>query len=249
MNPSTMSVKKFWRESTLTAPLRSFLSSAEFYTSREDYKCHIIALVEYKCLYFAIPKVANSTLRRIFSDLTGEDLRASTTGRFDSPLSVKKSLVKKHFQSYYKFGFVRNPYDRVVSAYTDKVISSGKAEFFFPDYITRKGLVNGEISFEKFVHLLMEIPDSDANRHYMSQHKFLTDEYSGDLLVDYFGKLESLQEDISFVANKAGFEVPTLYHKNKSKRKRDFRDYYTPELKKLVSERYSKDIEMFEYEF
>lgn len=242
-------VKSFLDNVGLEKPLKKVFSSVDLYTTKQDYQCHVIALHDYKALYFAVPKVANSSLRRFFGDLIGADLRASLTGSFASPLAIKKSRVRRDYDNYWKFGFVRNPWDRLVSFYSDKIANNPKKELYFPDDLVQKGVVSGDISFETFIHLIVDIPDTEIERHCMSQHVFLTDEFTGECLVDFVGKFEKLYEDLPHVCKTLGIshtEVPCV---NKSARRQSYRDYYTTELKELVRQRYAKDIEMFEYEF
>ena len=65
---------------------------------------------KYKCIFIHVPKVAGTSIERsIFETnkwLIGH-VKASDYIRID----------KNKFESYFSFGFVRNPYDRVVSAY------------------------------------------------------------------------------------------------------------------------------------
>jgi hypothetical protein len=71
---------------------------------------------------------------------------------------------------------------------------------------------------------------------------------NGNCIVDFIGKLENLDQDFKKICNKIGIEAE-LPHKNKSKRKRDYRKYYTEETKKLVEKAFREDIELFYYEF
>lgn len=65
---------------------------------------------KYKCIFIHVPKVAGSSIERVIYQtdkwLVGH-VKASDYMKFD----------KDKFDSYFSFGFVRNPYDRVVSAY------------------------------------------------------------------------------------------------------------------------------------
>ncbi|MFG7930138.1 sulfotransferase family 2 domain-containing protein [Campylobacter coli] len=64
---------------------------------------------KYKCIFIHVPKVAGSSIERVIYQtdkwLVGH-VKASDYTKFD----------KDKFDSYFSFGFVRNPYDRVVSA-------------------------------------------------------------------------------------------------------------------------------------
>ncbi len=102
--------------------------------------------------------------------------------------------------------------------------------------------------FEEFVEAVASIPDLYADRHFASQYSFITDK-DGKLLVNFMGKFENFQEDLSLIFEKLGIsETPELPHLNQTNRK-SYKDYYTNRAKNLIRERYAKDIETFEYDF
>ena len=132
---------------------------------------------------------------------------------------------------YYRFAFVRNPWDRLVSLYhyhrgnPDNPHHPKAAKLNFDEWV-RSG---GTGSFKK----------------QMSQ--FFYDD-AGNLLVDYIGRYESINEDFSNICEKIGINVE-LPVRNRSKRKADYRTYYNEETVDLVRQLCAKDIEMFGYNF
>ena len=108
----------------------------------------------------------------------------------------------------------------------------------------------------------------DKYRHVMPQSEMLYDR-SGNLLVDFVGKFESLQQDFDRVCQHLGFEDSALPHVNSSdKKSRDLRrrvrnflrrngeselhgyvDFYDAETREFVSSLYRADIENFGYSF
>ncbi|XP_031551085.1 carbohydrate sulfotransferase 14-like [Actinia tenebrosa] len=81
----------------------------------------------HQILYCFFPKVACSNWKRVFSVLAGEALAASSIKKVDhqkfafltdySPFGIERRL-----RTYYKFLFVREPLERLVSAYKDKFL-------------------------------------------------------------------------------------------------------------------------------
>lgn len=197
---------------------------------------HNIFLPEYKTVYFFIPKVASSSLKKLCASLLGIN---QETGfhKMDFP-SVRRSSLLNNDQ-YFKFALVRNPYDRLVSCYIQKVKNEnnfGKLKIW------------ANKSFEEFIRIVCALPDKEMNRHFKPQHTFLTDA-KGKLLVDYIGKLENIKEDFKIISEKAGFpkdmKLPYRLRTNHN----HYSTYYTEETKKLVTDRYKKDLEMFNYSF
>ncbi|MCP3890269.1 MAG: sulfotransferase family protein, partial [Desulfobulbaceae bacterium] len=70
----------------------------------------------------------------------------------------------------------------------------------------------------------------------------------GKQLVDDIGKLENLQEDFDLFCQKVGIRV-ALPHKNKSRKKHDYKKYYDNKTRDIVARRFRRDIETFGYTF
>lgn len=78
------------------------------------------------------------------------------------------------------------------------------------------------------------------------QSQFTVDEAGRDML-DFVGRLESLEKDIEFVLGKLGLNLGAIPKLNVSRGKTDFRQYYTTDAKQLAAERYARDIELLGY--
>ena len=138
----------------------------------------------------------------------------------------------------FTFGFVRNPWDRAVSSW----------KFGSPDD-------NWNMNFVDFCRNLKKLEINPKCRiaknglliHVCEQHPFLIGS-NKNLKADYIGRLENLQDDFNIVCDKIGIPRQQLPHKNKTKHKH-YTEYYDDETRKIVAERYAKDIELFGYEF
>ena len=136
---------------------------------------------------------------------------------------IKEVISKEKYESYFKFAFVRNPYDRCLSAWK---------------YSLKKGFTNPDNNFPNYVKHLNQ---NNTDAKYFSQYEFVEG-------CDFVGKLENLQEDFNIICDKIGIPQKQLPHINKSKHKH-YTEYYDEETKQIVAERYAKDIEYFRYEF
>ena len=231
-----------------------------------------------KFIFVHIPKTGGQSLENVFLQLIGLDWekRAPFLMRpNDDPdlgpsrlahLTASEYLSCGHislkaFNKYFKFTFVRNPWDKLVS------------EYKFHGYASK-------ISFKEFLFENFPEPGfSDKYRHVLPQYEFIFDD-SGNQLVNFIGKFEKLQIDFNHICNELGIHELSLPHINNSLKihyiprnvndikhyfkilfrykafktyKRNtfanYIEYYDNESKRFVEEYYCKDIEAFQYKF
>ena len=123
------------------------------------------------------------------------------------------------------FAFVRNPWDRLVSAFQ-----------FIPV----------PCSFEEFVlrpRLRRFVPFQQPQTEYVN-------DLHGNRLVSFVGRFETLAEDFNRVCEMSGLHVD-LGHINENPRRssRRFQEMYNDETREFVARRYSDDIRQFGYVF
>ena len=138
--------------------------------------------------------------------------------------------------SYFKFAFVRNPWDRLVSWY--HMCIQRASENNFSRYIKEHAP-----TFDDFV---TKTTTGVAEKTTHNQLDYVTDE-NGEMMLDFIGRYESLQEDFAVVKGKLNL-ASELPHVNKSSH-RDYRDYYTDETRGIVARRFARDIEYLGYHF
>lgn len=144
---------------------------------------------------------------------------------------LKAALPPEIFDPFFKFAFVRNPWDWQVSVY-----HYVRQRRDHPDHETFRSLH----TFDAYLDWRITVKGSEL------QSDFVRSE-SGELLVDFVGRYERLAEDFDVVCDRIGVEC-ALPHVNRSAHG-DFRDYYTSETRALVEEVYRPDIELFGYQF
>lgn len=130
------------------------------------------------------------------------------------------------WDDYFKFAFVRNPWDRMISNW--KMLMSN-------------------ISFVEFVKLYPYRNNLGCIWHTLPMWTHIFDN-KGNKLVDFIGKFENLQEDFNTICDKIGIPQKQLPHKNATKHKH-YTEYYDEETKEIVAKKYAKDIEYFGYKF
>lgn len=148
--------------------------------------------------------------------------------------------VIKSYPDYFKFAIVRNPWDQMVSNWS-MFCRAGlpgrekKIETLF-------GKKADEIGFDEFIRRSVQI----HNHHWQQFIDFLPRE--GDtLLLDYLGRMESLEKDWNEITRRLGINVKltvgnqTAHHQ--------YREYYDDELREIVAASHKDDIRVFQYEF
>jgi hypothetical protein len=144
-------------------------------------------------------------------------------------LQIRNMLHHKIFSSFFKFSFVRNPWDLQVSLY-HYILEHPEN----PGYASTKEMG----SFRNFVL-------SRSNLGF-TQTGCLADS-DGKLLVDFVGRFENLNADFQEVCQRIGVQA-NLRHINKSNRTA-YRSYYDAETRDLTARLYVDDIERFGYSF
>lgn len=150
---------------------------------------------------------------------------------------VKDELPPEIFESYFKFAFVRNPWDWLVSMY----------HFILrePD-VPKHDQVKALRGFDAFVEWAVSTPEPFPKGTTRLQSEMITDA-RGNLLVDFVGAYEDLAGDFSEVARVIGIQTE-LPHINSSVHK-DYRTYYNERTRAIVEEHFQPDIERFGYSF
>jgi len=229
----------------------------------------------YKGLFIHIPKAAGTSMMAAFEPYQEDGLVTEKTSwmhipklplpfieMFDFEISraqVMASVVGKYkWERTFKFCFVRNPWDRYVSNW---------------HWLTRAGQrtcwnargwegTPGEVSFESFVKQVGRCYHTRYGQyqhdkwHLHNQLEHITNQ-AGEVMVDFVGRLENLDEDFAYVCEKIGhpeIELPHLNHIQSFTGEEHipephYSTFYTEELRDIVAERSRADIEYFGYQF
>lgn len=225
---------------------------------------HILVNEAQKCVYLAIPKCANSSLKSAFLNncdvqLTPELLAANpqdpTLGTpLKDPnvvayLQGKKRLIHRNdvlsrYASFERVVVLRDPATRAYSCWKDKISPENVTNKRFVEGRTRGLLRYGDafwpgMSFAEFLTAIQAIPDKDSNGHFRSQLDFFHDD-SGRCLANRYMFVETLNDDLSHASAPIRACFDGLGHKNikggKSKRAE-----WTEAERAALAQRYRRD--------
>lgn len=202
---------------------------------------------KHRFIFTAIPKTGTHSVRHGLRDHLGPDdmeqARLFVEKQFPIPeiarmghghisfAEVRPFLGEDVFADYFKFAFVRNPFDRFVS-YCAFATSREGSFARDPGRVMR--------------HFLFTAPPLQ-HIIFRPQHLFLTDR-DGSLLADMLGKVETMQADYDAICARVGISTSPLDHANRSRRG-DYRDYYDQELIDGVAKIYARDLALFGYDY
>jgi len=202
---------------------------------------------KHKCIFLHVKKTGGISISTALLELMGYDtsiyhnenseaLQPSSAtiheDRHCSAIQLRKMIPQK-FDDYYKFAFVRNPWDRIYSLYKHLARRGNPIEI----PMTPRGGV------KSFTYCLL---NSDLLFH-KPQTYYIMD---GDkIIVDFVGRFEHLSRDFNVICDhiKAKKELPQL--NRDPSRQADYTMAYTNTTEKIIRDKYAKEIEIFGYEF
>lgn len=201
-----------------------------------------------KFIFFACGKTGTTSIEAVLKpyhdgDETLASLYEAVVATNNNPKHVRPEMAKKHlpaevWNDYFKFVFVRNPWDWVVSQY------------FFSNFKKTKW----DLFARKIRARHVEIVWSRLNKFnpIVSDESYLQSSFvfgcEGDRLIDFVGHYERLQEDFDVICQRLGLPQVALPVKNVSGHK-PYQKLYTRGSKALVGNLYERDIQLLGYEF
>jgi len=154
-----------------------------------------------------------------------------------------RKQVGERFDSAFRFGFVRNPFDRFVSAY-HYLRHMTEDNPYWPDDHEKKKTLEQFSDFAEFCARFDEIPEMADYLAFRPMAYWVCE--NGRSVLDFTGRFESLEEDVRRLAPQIGLHVPLQKH-NTSAHK-PWRSYYEAgHCVDLVRRLYAEDFDLFSY--
>lgn len=150
-----------------------------------------------------------------------------------------KDYDKNLLNECFKFCFVRNPYDRLVSTFFYLQISK-----YEEDKKDAEKFINKYEDFKSFVLNQLTKSETFEQIHLRPLYTWICDD-NYNLIPNFIGKVENYNNDIRTINKITGLNIP-IKHINKSEHKH-YSEYYDDEIKEIVYNIYKKDFELFGY--
>ncbi len=151
---------------------------------------------------------------------------------------AKRHLPNDVFEGFYKFAFVRNPWDWHVSMYHFIL----KEKQHVHHQVVRDFGAFGE----EYLQWVIDTKRPFARGATKFQYEMVADR-DGDLIVDYIGRFETLTQDFNTVCQHLNLNT-SLPHLNGTKH-RTYHTYYNDISRQMVAEYFERDIALFGYSF
>ncbi|XP_032812621.1 carbohydrate sulfotransferase 10 isoform X3 [Petromyzon marinus] len=240
----------------------------------------------YRILFCQTPKVGNTQWKKVLLVANGERSSRAGKGRYNSTSDVPEDIVHQHdknglprlsslppgevslrLRTYFKFLIVREPFDRIISAFKDKFVKNPRQEPWYrqriaPAIVRRYGSGPARrhaLRFEDFVRYLgdaqAERLDAAFGEHIIHWVTYVRLCAPCQIDYDAVGHHETLESDAPYVLRRAGVPGHAAYPPippgvtafNRSKVQHYFRGISPTWIRRLYR-RYEGDFRLFGYE-
>ena len=197
-----------------------------------------------KSIFIHIPRTAGTSIEVAFQDKDQWNVNPRTKHLI---ASTAKRLYKDYWNDYFKFSFVRNPWDRMISMCKYGNSHPREANRTYGCDINT-GTLNMDNYFKKF-----------PTQREIDPRTLSADDNFGDTIpnsvyfnilnekIDFIGKFENLHSDIKFISDKLNTNI--VLQKKEISRHRHYSFYYDEPTRKLVETTYAYDIKKLNYQF
>ena len=214
---------------------------------------HFIQFQNLPLIYGRVPKVANSSVKAALTRLleqppeegyrtTADAFWRKGTHGETAMIGAEQALQKR--SSHFIFSFVRNPFDRLVSAYNNKLIENDSLS----TAMQRMGLER-QMPFRRFLEVVAATADADLDVHLLPQSSILCVE--GVPVPGFIGQMEAMAEHWQLLRQRMRQAGLPALGKLPSKNVRrtggsDLSPYFNDDsLITLARDRYRQDVELF----
>ena len=186
-------------------------------------------------IFVAVPKTGSCSVEAALAPLANAK-RQREFNKHATSMRLERELPPEIWRRAHKFAFVREPYAWMHSWYRFRQRDALKD----PGHAFNKRYT-GDISFNEFVQTF-------SSKELMLKQSDFICRHSGEMLVDYVGRYETLQADFDHVCVQLGIASQQLPRVNVSKPTVDTGELLEASSIKIINDYFSQDFEMFGYD-
>ena len=214
---------------------------------------HFIRIKTCKLLYGRVPKAANSSIKaalcRLLSERPPKGTKTTSDKFWQHETNNETELItlrkaRRYRHSHFSFSFVRNPFDRLIAAYNNKVI-----EIEQPPLPMQNMGIHHNMSFESFLDILIDTPIQRYDVHVLPQSHLLC--LGPQVIPKFVGRVEQINEHWEILRNillREGINVmESLPQKNvRRSEKNSLKEYFhNDSLVNKALQLYGDDVNLF----
>jgi chondroitin 4-sulfotransferase 11 len=198
-------------------------------------------------IFIHIPRTAGMSLRAALGPFADGDNLDFSRVRWEreyphfTAVEISQIVGEDRFLRFFKFAFVRNPWERMVSRYSYLKQFNSRPD----EPINERGYYPpASLSFGEW--LTGDTRNAVHPLDLRQQKDWLVRDTS-DLAVDFVGHFENLSESIDMINKRLGTNI-MMPHANRSEHT-NYRQYYTEGTRDYVGKLFAKDIETWDYKY
>lgn len=203
--------------------------------------CKIMISHKYKLIFIHIPRTGGTSIEKAILNNRSGWWGIHAPSKHLNAYSAKK-IYKSYWDDYFKFTFVRNPWDRMVS-----MLKYGS---FYGVHLSK----DERITIDDYLKYFKKI-EYDRRFFNFSQIKDTQTQDGavyGNIIgedMNFVGKFETLDQDFETLCELTNIPKVRLPKIEQSLNRKNYKKYYNEENKLLVKEKYRIDIEKYNYIF
>lgn len=213
---------------------------------------------KYKFVFIAVPRTGSTSVRNALNAVSDVEsvLKYQITENNPFYHHISASEIREIFkqrdwkwEEYHKFCVVRNPYDRAVSLYHHRIDTKDR------EAPKKSGVYNfvRNLKYKYFYNKTFSdwLSKNNFEKGLSRSVKSFTHDTDGNCLVDTFIKFENIDDEFKQLSKTLGFneKVDYVERKNQTIMRDEYRSYYEVNTKEIIENKYSYELNLFDYKF
>lgn len=207
-------------------------------------------------VYFEVAKAACSTVKARLRKVVVRDLPLNKeihpsvhSSPFVKPFQLPDDMMQQVLEGdgYQRFTFIREPVERVLSAYMDTIARPKNQKIRFINRFMPDRSPDDDISFDEFTAKLAENSDFRTyDKHWRPQTELLL---WPEQQYDFIGRVGRFEEDWQKLADRLGMPIAEdteniVWHATSASEKTG--EFVTPDIRRRLLDIYARDAELYE---